>query len=207
MQTSDVYAVERIIAKSLRKGYGPNGYEYQYLVRWAGYGPKDDTWEMYSNVLEGAEELVEEYEARGESYSASLVHLSKLRRGARTDVLEQPITVLDRDKNRRYLVSFCGSARSRSVDYSPLAEKEWMKPIDVSIKARIPQSSVKKAIREWEVSQIPTPPRTPLSRSKSYSESSTNSRAGGASTAPDGWKRYTGMYIWLLFSSGLKLIR
>jgi hypothetical protein len=133
--------------------------------------------------------------------SPFLHHLStKLREGARTDISEQPITILDRDKNGRYLVSFCGSARSK--DYSPLAEKEWMKPIDVSIN-RIPQPSVKRAIREWEVSQIPTPPRTPLS----CSESSTNSRAGGASTAPDGWKRYTGKYIQLLFASRLKLIR
>lgn len=82
-----------------------------------------------------------------------------------------------------------------------------MKPIDVSVKARIPQPSVKRAIREWEVSQIPTPPRTPLSRSKSYSGSSTHSRTATASTAPDGWKRYTGEYTWHLFVSRLRLMR
>jgi hypothetical protein len=81
MQVSNVYAVERIIAKSLRKGYGPNGYEHQYLVRWAGYGPKDDTWEMCSNLLEGSEELVKEYEARGESIFASLIRYTHQSQG------------------------------------------------------------------------------------------------------------------------------
>jgi len=59
--------VEKIIARSLHKGLGPDGrYEHQYLVRWEGYGPGDDTWEMSSNILQGSAEIVKAYESKGE---------------------------------------------------------------------------------------------------------------------------------------------
>ena len=40
----------------------------QYLIRWEGYGPEDDTWELRRNVYGGSRELVELYESQRESH-------------------------------------------------------------------------------------------------------------------------------------------
>ena len=62
----DVYIVERILARSIEKTKLPSGRaEYLYLVRWEGYAPRDDTWEPESVVLDGAEDLVRRFNARG----------------------------------------------------------------------------------------------------------------------------------------------
>ena len=39
----------------------------QYLIRWEGYGPEDDTWELRCDVLAGSRDLIELYESQGES--------------------------------------------------------------------------------------------------------------------------------------------
>ena len=52
----DVYIVERLIDRRML----PGASEPDYLVRWKGYGPQDDTWEPSTNVLSA--ELLKEYE-------------------------------------------------------------------------------------------------------------------------------------------------
>jgi hypothetical protein len=84
LEENDIYAVEKIIARSLHEGLGPDGrYEHQYLVRWEGYGPGDDTWEMSSNILQGSAEIVKAYESKGESRTPSFLYpnLALLRGG------------------------------------------------------------------------------------------------------------------------------
>jgi hypothetical protein len=61
----DEFVVERIIARSLSQGISPWGREYQYLVRWAGYKPKDDTWEWSSNLIETAGGAIAEFNSKG----------------------------------------------------------------------------------------------------------------------------------------------
>jgi hypothetical protein len=67
-----VFVVGGIVAKSLNKGDGPWGLEHQYLVRWDGYRPKDDTWEWNSNVAQNARELLDEFDGNGEFPSCVL---------------------------------------------------------------------------------------------------------------------------------------
>ena len=48
------YEVEKILdSRHYRK-------QLQYLVRWKGYGPKDDSWQPVKN-LSGAKELITEF--------------------------------------------------------------------------------------------------------------------------------------------------
>lgn len=42
----------------------------QYLIRWEGYGPDDDTWELRRDVTSGSRELVALYESQREFWSA-----------------------------------------------------------------------------------------------------------------------------------------
>jgi hypothetical protein len=61
----EVYVIGGIVAKSLAKGMGPWGLEHQYLIRWEGYEPKDDTWEWNSNVAQNAKEILDEFDKKG----------------------------------------------------------------------------------------------------------------------------------------------
>lgn len=56
---NDEFEIERLLQKRrIRKG---RGWSTQYLVRWLGYGPEDDTW-MPEHRLANAPELVRQYE-------------------------------------------------------------------------------------------------------------------------------------------------
>lgn len=64
------YTIGAFIARSLYTGHGPDGVkDYQYLVRWAGYGPADDTWEMASSLRETAGEMIDAFDAERMSMS------------------------------------------------------------------------------------------------------------------------------------------
>lgn len=62
-----VYEVAEILARSLEQEPNEQGRpEYFYIVRWDGYGPRDDTWEPRSNVMVGSSRLVQEFDAKRE---------------------------------------------------------------------------------------------------------------------------------------------
>ena len=52
--TDGVYTVEKLTSRRVKNK------RVQYLVRWQGYGPKDDSWEDERNILD--QNLIEEYE-------------------------------------------------------------------------------------------------------------------------------------------------
>ena len=54
----DVYHVERLVDRRTRRG------RVEYLVRWRGYGPEDDSWERRDHLMAGAERMVRDYERR-----------------------------------------------------------------------------------------------------------------------------------------------
>ena len=43
-EESDPYLVEKIVAKRFRNN------QYEYLIKWCGYGEKDNTWELHTNI-------------------------------------------------------------------------------------------------------------------------------------------------------------
>jgi hypothetical protein len=55
------WEVESILDKQVRRA--GRGWSTKYLVRWKGWGPEHDSWELLRN-LHNAKELVEEYEAK-----------------------------------------------------------------------------------------------------------------------------------------------
>lgn len=59
-ESGDQWEVDYLLDKRTRR-FG-RGARVEYLVRWTGYGPEDDTWEPLSN-LSGAQEAIAAYEA------------------------------------------------------------------------------------------------------------------------------------------------
>jgi hypothetical protein len=66
-QSPGVYVVSHIMARSLEPGFRDGVHDYQYLVRWQGYGPEDDTWEFRPSLMVGASNLVQRFDLRGGS--------------------------------------------------------------------------------------------------------------------------------------------
>ncbi|OWZ81360.1 hypothetical protein C366_00330 [Cryptococcus neoformans Tu401-1] len=130
--SEDVFAVERILARSLSKWRNPesNKYEYRYLVRWENYQPKDDTWEGRSGLMEGSKQLLEEFENRG----------------------YQPFTILASksavSKPTMYLVRY--GVVSDSILPSPLYEKVWHSASQINRVGGVPKAVVKNAIGRYE---------------------------------------------------------
>lgn len=65
----NIYEVEKILDKIIfarRKGIYT-----KYLIRWSGYGEKDDSWENIKNL--NCDELIREYESqKANAYMAQL---------------------------------------------------------------------------------------------------------------------------------------
>ncbi|EIW70428.1 hypothetical protein M231_05679 [Tremella mesenterica] len=136
-----VFVVERLMARSYGRGYGPDGvFEYQYLVRWAGYGPEHDTWEMRSTLLDGAEKLLSQFEGR-----------------------DHPFTILEsRSLNPRvYLVQYCD--QSLTVPPSPLCQRLWHTIAQIKSRGDISSAAVDLAMRIYHgklISPVPLPVKT-----------------------------------------------
>jgi hypothetical protein len=58
LEGEDEYEVEQVLDHRRVKLRGPNPYEY--LVRWTGYSPENDTWEPHAN-LRNAPKVLKEY--------------------------------------------------------------------------------------------------------------------------------------------------
>jgi hypothetical protein len=72
-----IFTVDRILARSTQREVGPGGVVgFKLLVRWAGYGPEDDTWEMERELRQTAPDAVAEFKKRGESMSFLRVRAS-----------------------------------------------------------------------------------------------------------------------------------
>ena len=56
----NVWEVEEILSSRTRNK------KVQYLVKWKGYSPDDNTWEPYDNLLGGAEEVVKDFHLENE---------------------------------------------------------------------------------------------------------------------------------------------
>ncbi|PCH44261.1 hypothetical protein WOLCODRAFT_76719 [Wolfiporia cocos MD-104 SS10] len=55
-----MYEVSHIVAEKA------SGSSVQYLVRWVGYGVDDDTWQRESDLVDGAEKVLEEWKSTKE---------------------------------------------------------------------------------------------------------------------------------------------
>ncbi|KAI0741421.1 hypothetical protein C8Q80DRAFT_1110050 [Daedaleopsis nitida] len=69
-----VYEVSHIVAEKR----GSQAGDPLYLIRWVGYGPDDDTWERKSTLLEGAPDVLEEWESAKERIQARVQELQNM---------------------------------------------------------------------------------------------------------------------------------
>ncbi|WWC62054.1 uncharacterized protein I303_104643 [Kwoniella dejecticola CBS 10117] len=100
---SSIFVVSHILARSFEQSVSPNGsLEYQYLVRWEGYGPQDDTWEYTSNFIGSAGMLIRDFDSK-----------------------PHPVTIVESSFTfpTKYLVRYCYS--TSSIAPSPICITEW----------------------------------------------------------------------------------
>ncbi|OCF60713.1 hypothetical protein L486_00351 [Kwoniella mangroviensis CBS 10435] len=151
---SSVYIVSDILARSFEKSLGPNRQmENQYLVRWEGYGPKDDTWEYRSNLMGGASAVVKEFESR-----------------------PLPFTILDsqRWKNTtRYLVRY---GKPFPVEPSPMYATEWQTEKEMHLIGELETEDIDQAVRDYREGNLPGNADVPRSPKKQKAVQPTKGR-------------------------------
>lgn len=145
------------MARSLYRGWGPNGLlEYQYLIRWEGYGPEDDTWEMRSTLMDGSASLVTEFDALGELVIA-VFWLT----------VEHPFTILKSQglSPRKYLVEF--GHGPPDYERSPLAQQLWQTVAQLKARQFLLPGTIDRIVKSFHQGQhsvaIPSPKKTPIS--------------------------------------------
>ncbi|WWC70081.1 uncharacterized protein I206_104027 [Kwoniella pini CBS 10737] len=136
---SSIYVVSHILARSFEPSIGPNNkLEYQYLVRWEGYGPNDDTWEYKTNLMIGSSLLMREFDSK-----------------------PHPFTILDsrRTNTMIYLVRFCLS--SEKIEPSPLSIKEWQSVTQMHRIGGLDKTIIAQAVKDFNEGIVIERPVTP----------------------------------------------
>jgi hypothetical protein len=77
-EDENMFKVDRLLDKRARR-YG-RGQRVEYLVRWSGYGPEDDTWEPVAHIDSG---LVADFEASHHAAGQSAAATRSIRRSSR----------------------------------------------------------------------------------------------------------------------------
>ena len=133
------------------RGYSPTGeYEYQYLIRWEGYGPDDDTWEMRSALLDGANELVTEFDSQGRLITRNLTpdHPFFV-----TDCRVGPTPLY----KKSYLVTF--GVPPLHAEPSPLYQTLWTTKQELRKRRGITIEAAEMAVQLWHDPNYVAPPR------------------------------------------------
>ncbi|OCF33029.1 hypothetical protein I316_05367 [Kwoniella heveanensis BCC8398] len=121
-----IFAISRILARSLDTGYFPDGgREHQYLVRWEGYGPDDDTWERRSNLMDGAGEMVEAFDRR-----------------------DHPFCIID-SKGMSPVAYLVRYGEWQAADPSPQYQEVWQTIPQMVRKGRISEEVARNAVKEF----------------------------------------------------------
>lgn len=129
-----IFVISKILARSPEIMKGPDGeLEHHYLVRWAGYGPNDDTWEPRSNLLESSASLVRAFDIKREYDRLTLNGVSpdiecwmtppRVRFSSHPDNIALPLRILDQS-GLFFLVYFGYEGHDHPP--SPLAHTQWL---------------------------------------------------------------------------------